>query len=165
MTPTSTDQTPIDTDKDQTLGKHDDLTGRIIGVFFDVYNELGCGFLESVYKESMRIALAQTGLNVRSEVPVPVYFRGELAGIFGADLVVDDSVLIELKACDAIVREHESQTLNYLRATNLEVALLMNFGPTPKFKRLILDNKLKKSVFQSVQSVSIGVKPFSEVAK
>jgi GxxExxY protein len=152
MTPTSTDQV-------QTQGKQDDLTKRIIGVFYEVYSELGCGFLESVYREAMRLALAQAGLKALTEVAVPVSFRGELVGIFRADLVVNDAVLIELKACDALAREHESQTLHYLRATEIEVALLMNFGPTPKFRRLVLDNALKKIRNKSVSSVTIGVKP------
>jgi GxxExxY protein len=152
----------MNTDDGQVRGKHDDLTQKIIGVFYDVYNELGPGFLESVYRESMRLALAQAGLIVRSEVPVPVSFRGELVGVFRADLVVNYAVLIELKACEAIVREHQSQTLNYLRATNIEVALLMNFGPAPRFKRLIMDNELKKSKEKSVPSVSIGVKPLAD---
>ena len=149
----------MDTDERQLRGKHDDLTQKIIGVFYDVYNELGCGFLESVYREAMRLALGQAGLKVQTEMQIPVRFRGELVGVFRADLVVNDVVLIELKACEAIVREHESQTLHYLRATEIEVALLMNFGPKPRFKRLVMDNELKKPKEKSVSSVAIGVKP------
>jgi GxxExxY protein len=147
---------------DQIHGKHDDLTQKIIGVFYDVYNELGSGFLESAYRESMRMALSQAGLMARTEVPIPVTFRGELVGIFRADLIVNDVVLIELKACEALAREHESQALHYLRATKIEVALLMNFGPKPKFKRPIMDNELKKAKEKSVPSVQIGVKPLAE---
>lgn len=147
----------------QSAGKHDDLTAKIIGVFYDVYNELGRGFLESVYRESMRIALREVGLFVETEVPIPVHFRGELVGVFRADLVVNRAILVELKTCDGLAREHESQTLNYLKATDIEVALLMNFGPTPRFRRLMMDNQLKQSVSKSVQSVSIGVKPLDEV--
>ena len=150
----------MDTDERQLRGKHDDLTQKIIGVFYDVYNELGCGFLESVYREAMRLALGQAGLKVQTEMPIPVRFRGELVGVFRADLVVNDVVLIELKACEALVREHESQTLHYLRAAEIEVALLMNFGPKPRFKRLVMDNELKKPKEKSVSSVAIGVKPF-----
>jgi GxxExxY protein len=152
----------MNTDERQVHGKHDDLTQRIIGVFYDVYNELGYGFLECVYREAMRLALSQAGLSVSCEVPIPVEFRGTVIGIFRADLIVNDAVLIELKTCEALAREHESQTLHYLKATQIEVALLMNFGPTPKFKRLIMDNELKKSKEKSVESVSIGVKPFAE---
>lgn len=139
-----------------TVGKHDELTRAIIGVFYDVYNELGSGFVESVYKECMRIALAEVGLKVQTEVPIPVHFRGSLVGVFRADLVVNGLVLIELKVVDGLAKEHETQTLNYLRATSLEVALLMNFGPALKFKRLIMDNEKKN---KSVASVEIGVKP------
>jgi len=149
----------MDTNERQLRGKHDDLTQKIIGVFYDVYNELGCGFLESVYREAMRLALGQAGLKVQTEMPIPVWFRGELVGVFRADLVVNNVVLVELKACEALVREHESQTLHYLRATEIEVALLMNFGPMPRFKRLVMDNELKKPKEKSVSSVPIGVKP------
>ena|SRR5258708_34648302 len=152
----------MNTDERQIRGKHDDLTQKIIGVFYDVYNELGYGFLESVYRESMRVALEQAGLKTQTEVSVPVSFRGQLVGIFRADLIVNNAVLVELKACEALAREHESQTLHYLRATNIEVALLMNFGPTPRFKRLVMDNELKKTHSKSVPSVSIGVKPFAD---
>jgi GxxExxY protein len=152
----------MDTDERQRRGKHDDLTQKIIGVFYDVYNELGCGFLELVYREAMRLALGQAGLKVQAEVPIPVRFRGELVGVFRADLVVNDVVLVELKACEALVHEHESQTLHYLRATEIEVALLMNFGPMPRFKRLVMDNELKKPKEKSVSSVAIGVKPLVE---
>jgi GxxExxY protein len=134
-----TDQTPI-------RGKHDDLTQAIIGVFFDVYNELGHGFLESLYREAMRLALTEAGLTVESEVPIKVHFRGQIIGIFRADLVVNKTVLVELKQCDVLVRTHEAQTMNYLKSTTLEVALLMNFGPAPKFKRFIMDNDKKKLI-------------------
>jgi GxxExxY protein len=144
-------------------GKHDDLTRTIIGVFYDVYNELGFGFLESVYKECMRLTLVEAGLRVETEFPVPVHFRGRLVGRFKADLVVNGVVLLELKIGDALTRQHESQTLHYLRATDIEVALLMHFGPTPKFKRLVMDNKIKKH--KSVSSVKIGVKPSSGPAE
>jgi len=147
------------TDQKQIHGKHDDLTERVIGVFYDVYNELGYGFLESVYREAMRLALTQAGLRVNAEVPVPVSFRGVVVGMFRADLIVDDCLLVELKAVDQIVRQHESQTMHYLRATSIEVALLMNFGTLPRFKRIVMDNKLKKPKHQSVESVTIGVEP------
>jgi GxxExxY protein len=162
MTPTGTDHRPVQ-------GKHDDLTKRIIGVFFEVYSELGSGFLESVYRESMRLALGHAGLLAQAEVPVPVRFRGEIVGVFRADLVVNGSVLIELKACEGLAREHESQTLDYLRATAIEVALLMNFGPAPRFKRLVMDNERKNLDpslrLRSMSSVPIGVKPFGDTSE
>jgi len=148
-----------DTDQRQMTGKHVELTERVTGVFYDVYNELGRGFLESVYREAMRLALTQAGLSVKTEVPVPVSFRGVVIGIFRADLIVDDCLLVELKAVDQIVRQHESQTMHYLRATSIEVALLMNFGAQPRFKRIVLDNELKNPKHESVESVTIGVEP------
>jgi GxxExxY protein len=151
----------METDQKRTRGKHDDLTERIIGVFYDVYNELGDGFLESVYREAMRLALTQVGLRVNTEVPVPVSFRGSVVGVFRADLIVNDAVLVELKASDQMMRQHESQTMHYLRATTIEVGLLMNFGPSPRFKRFVMDNELKKPIHKSVESVTIGVEPFS----
>jgi GxxExxY protein len=140
-------------------GKHDALMQAIIGVFYDVYNELGRGFVESVYRESMRLALSQAGLAVPTEVQIPVHFRGSVVGVFRADLIVNGSVLIELKTCEALAREHESQVLNYLKATKVEVALLMNFGPAARFKRFVMDNSFKRI---GSESVSIGVKPLSD---
>jgi GxxExxY protein len=130
-------------------------------VFFmmSIMNELGCGFLESIYREALRLALTQAGLRVNAEVPVPVSFRGFVVGVFRADLIVDDCLLVELKAVDQIVRQHESQTMHYLRATSIELALLMNFGAQPRFKRIVMDNELKKPKHESVESVTIGVEP------
>jgi GxxExxY protein len=149
------------TDLEPFRGKHHDLTERIIAVFYLVYNELGYGFLESVYQGAMCVALEEAGLTVETEVPISVYFHGRIVGIFRADLVVNGAVLLELKSLEALVRQHESQALHYLRSTELEVALLMNFGPVPKFKRFVLDNrnkKLKTAKIESVPSVSIRVK-------
>jgi GxxExxY protein len=146
----NTDQRPI-------RGKHEDLTERIIGVFYDVYNELGHGFLESIYREAMRVALGQAGLRVATEVPIRVIFRGTIIGTFRADLIVEGYVLVELKKCDVLAKEHDAQTLNYLRSTDLEVALLMNFGPQPRFKRFAMDNERKRSM----ASASIDVGPFA----
>ena len=149
------------TDQDERTGKHDDLTQKITGVFYEVYNELGYGFLESVYREAMRLALTQSGLIVKIEVPVPVSFRGEVIGMFRADVIVNNSVLIELKACDGLLKQHESQTLHYLKATKIEVALLMNFGTEPRMKRLVMDNTSKQARLKSVSSALIGVKPLA----
>src|ERR1700722_5747432 len=100
---------------------HQELTAKIIGVFYEVYNELGHGFLESVYHKAFAIALEQAGLSIRSKVPVPVYFRGQLVGDFEADVLVEDKVLLELKAARELDSAHETQTLNYLRATPIEM--------------------------------------------
>ncbi len=125
--------------------KHGDITEKIIGVFYDVYNELGFGFLEVVYHKAMLIALAQAGLAVETEVSLPVYFRGRQVGDFFADILVERAVILELKAASDIVSANDSQLLNYLKSSPIEVGLLLNFGPKPKFKRLVFDNERKRS--------------------
>jgi len=124
---------------------HADLTDTILGIYYDVYNEVGHGFLESVYNKCMFLALRQAGLSVQREFPVPVYFRGADVGEFKADLVVNDCVLIELKAAQNLDKSHEAQVMNYLRATKLEIALLLNFGNSrPQFRRIVFENSNKK---------------------
>lgn len=125
--------------------KHGKITDQIIRVFYQVYNELGHGFLESVYQKSLVIALNSAGLHVCSPVEIPVWFRGFRVGSFEADVLVEHCVLLELKATRALVSNHRAQLLNYLRATEIEVGLLLNFGEKPEFKRLIFDNLKKKS--------------------
>jgi GxxExxY protein len=109
----------------------------VVGSFFQVFNELGPGFLESVYHEAIAIALTDAGLPFRRQVPLEVRYRGRLIGSFRADLVVADELLVELKAARAINESHVAQTLNYLRATGLRVGLVLNFGPSPQFKRIV----------------------------
>lgn len=123
--------------------KHSELTDLIIGTFYDVYNELGFGFLESVYRKALRIALLEKGLAVEEEVEVTVWFRGKNVGNFKSDLLVNRSILIELKTAENLSPAHEAQVLNYLRATSLELGLLLNFGPKPQVRRLLLDNERK----------------------
>src|SRR5690348_1320904 len=125
--------------------KHHELTEKIIGVFFDVYNELGHGFLESIYKQALFIALTERELHVGCEVPTPVVFRGRGIGDFRADMVVNSPVILELKAARSIDSAHEKQLLNYLRATELEVGLLLNFGTKPEFRCLVFENERKGS--------------------
>ena len=121
---------------------HGELTDRIIGTFFDVYNTLGHGFLESVYENALAIALSEAGLQVQSQVPIRVGFRGRSVGEFRADLLVGESLIIEVKAQAAILATHEAQLLNYLKATGIPVGLLLNFGPRPQFKRRIFTESL-----------------------
>jgi GxxExxY protein len=123
--------------------KHGEITQKIIGVFYEVYNELGYGFLESVYEKSLQIALTSKGMKALSQIDIPVSFRGQSVGDFTADMLVESCVLLELKAARVIDRAHEAQLLNYLRATEIEVGLLLNFGLKPDFKRLIFDNPRK----------------------
>jgi GxxExxY protein len=124
--------------------KHHDVTSQVIRVFFQVYNELGVGFLESVCVGALDLALSEAGLSTQREVPLAVTFRSHLVGRFKADLVVERSVLVEAKACPRLHPAHEAQLLNHLRATVLEVGLVLNFGPRPQFRRLLFDNVLKK---------------------
>ena len=134
--------------------KHSELTEKIIGVFYDVYNELGHGFLESTYAEAMVGALTQAGLAAVREVPVPVWFRGKKVGQYFADLMVDDSVLLELKAARTLESAHEAQLLHYLKATEIEVGLLLNFGLRPQFRQLLFDNERKKIRENPCESVA-----------
>ena len=124
-------------------GKHWELCHDIIGVFYSVYNELGHGFLEAVYEEALAIALCEAGMTVRRQVPTPIWFRGRTIGEYKADLIVSNAVLVELKAAKALDAAHEAQILNYLRATDMEVGLLLNFGPKPQFKRFVFENSRK----------------------
>ena len=125
---------------------HEALTEKVIGVFYDVYNELGPGFLECVYHRAFAVALSQAGLFVEVELSIPVYFRGVQVGDFSADIVVENTVILELKAVQELNAAHEAQLLNYLKATSIEIGLLMNFGPKPKFRRFAFANERKPSL-------------------
>lgn len=106
----------------------DELTGQVIGACFEVSNELGIGFVESVYEKALLVALAQRGVEARSQVPVKVMFRSQQVGEFYPDILVEEKLIVELKAVKTLVAEHFAQVLNYLRATGKEVGLLVNFG-------------------------------------
>ena len=123
--------------------KHWDLCHQIVGIFYSVYNELGHGFLEAVYEEALVIGLIESGLQVARQVATPIWFRGQTIGEYKADVIVNKAVLLELKAARTLDTSHEAQTLNYLRATDIEVALLLNFGPKPHFKRFVFENSNK----------------------
>lgn len=129
--------------KNEGVLKHRDLTQRVIGVFFEVYNELGHGFLESVYQKSFELALTSQGLRVSRKIEVPVWFRGQKVGDFEADLLIEECLFLELKAVRSLDSAHEAQLLNYLRATDVEVGILFNFGIKPEFRRLAFDNARK----------------------
>ncbi|HLI16683.1 MAG TPA: GxxExxY protein [Rhodanobacteraceae bacterium] len=114
-----------------------DLTERVIGVFYAVYNELGHGFLESVYENSLAPALREAGIAVVQQAPLRVDFRGRTVGEFRADLLVEDRLIVEIKSVSQLAPVHEVQLVNYLKATGIRVGLLMNFGLQPQFKRRI----------------------------
>jgi GxxExxY protein len=122
---------------------HQELTDVIIKTFYEVYNELGCGFLEKVYQNSLYLELKNKGYNVEAQKRINVYYKGTEVGEYFADLIVENAVILELKAADAIVQDFENQILNYLRATDCEVGLLLNFGKKPEFKRKIYENNRK----------------------
>ena len=124
-------------------GKHAELTGKILGAFFQVYKELGYGFSEKVYENALALLLRELGLKVEQQVPIKVYFQGQIVGEYIADLIVNGVVLLELKAVRNLIEQHSAQTLNYLKATEIEVGLLLNFGPKADFKRKVYDNERK----------------------
>jgi GxxExxY protein len=122
------------------------LTYGIISVFFETANEMGHGFTENVYEAAMIVSLAQAGFAVQRDVALPVWFRGQQIAIFRADAVVENVVLLEFKAANAIETWHEAQVLNYLRASDLEIGYVLNFGRKAEFKRLIYSNDRKRRV-------------------
>jgi GxxExxY protein len=128
--------------------KHSEITGLIIRAFFNVYNSLGFGFLEKVYERSMMIELKNQGLKCESQKQIKVYYTGLEVGEYYADILVDDCVIVELKAAEIIIPEHEAQLINYLKSTEIEVGLLLNFGKTAQYQRKAFSNDRKKS-FQS----------------
>jgi GxxExxY protein len=118
---------------------HGDLVGEIAGAAFEVHNELGYGFLEKVYENALLVELARRGLQVDAQKQLKVKYKGAIVGDYVADLVVDDAVIVELKAEARYDSQHEAQLLNYLKATGLKVGVLINFGRTKcEFKRLVM---------------------------
>ena len=120
------------------------LTHQIIGAFYDVYNNVGTGFVESVYEATLANALETGGLHVDRQTSVPVWSQGRKVGQFRTDLIVEKAVILELKARPNLERWHEVQLLNLLRATRFELGLLLNFGPRPQMKRLVFSNSRKR---------------------
>lgn len=134
---------------------HRELTEGTLKAFYQVHYELGHGFPESVYSAALATMLMELGFGVQREYPIGVYFHGIVVGSFRADMVVDSKIIVELKAGLQLERSAEAQTLNYLRSTEMEVALLLHFGPRPSFKRLIYTNDRKVLRASSVSSVNI----------
>jgi len=121
----------------------EELTGRIIKAFYVVYNALGYGFIESVYHNALILELVAQGVVVETEKSIAVYYGKNVVGTFSADLIVEAKIILELKAKDALNSAHEAQLINYLRATDLELGLLLNFGKKPEFKRKYFSNEKK----------------------
>jgi GxxExxY protein len=124
--------------------RHAELTRRIIGLFFDTYNRLGHGFLEQVDQQATCVMLSLAGLRFETNVALPVWFMGRQIGLFRADIIVEGVVLLEIKAAARIEPWHEAQVMNYLRASDLEIGLILNFGPKAEFKRLVFSNARKQ---------------------
>src|SRR4051812_34302050 len=120
--------------------KHRELTDRIIKSFYKVYNTLGFGFLENVYRNALEIELRKCGLSVARQVRFEVRYDGQVVGTYFADLVVEGLVILELKAASSLVADNCSQLINYLKASKIEVGLLLNFGPRPELQRRVFDH-------------------------
>ncbi|MDD2852644.1 MAG: GxxExxY protein [Desulfuromonadaceae bacterium] len=125
--------------------KHKDLTEKIIEAFYRVYNILGYGFLEKVYENALLIELERMGIPARAQCPVQVLYEGTVVGEYFTDLLVQESVIVEIKAARNLCPEHEAQLLNYLKATKIEIGLLVNFGPKPEIRRKAFDNDRKSN--------------------
>jgi len=123
--------------------KHADVTGQIIKDFYKVYNTLGFGFAEKVYENSLFAELVEAGFPVKQQEPINVFYNGKLVGEYFADLIVEDCVIVEMKASVTLVEAHEAQLLNYLKATKIEVGLLLNFGQKPEYRRKFFTNDRK----------------------
>ena len=130
--------------------KDEDLTRKIIGCAYKVHNTLGPGFLEKVYENALRIELEKLGLEVKQQEPINVAYDGQVVGEYYADLWVDERVVIELKAAQTLVKQHEVQLVNYLAATGIDCGLLLNFGPSVQVKRKFREYKPKASLIDSI---------------
>lgn len=119
---------------------HKEISDKIIKAFYNVYNSLGYGFLEKVYENAMMIELRKLGLTVQRQVPIKVFYEEQLVGEYFADIIVEGNIIVELKATENLCETHEFQLINYLKATELEIGLLLNFGKKPQFRRKIFTN-------------------------
>lgn len=117
------------------------ITDQIINAFFNVYNELEFGFLEKVYENALRIELEARGFTVRTQCPIPVYYRGVAVGKYFSDLIVDEQIILEIKSSAGITSAHTAQLVNYLKATGIEVGLVLNFGPKPTVARRVFSKQ------------------------
>lgn len=122
---------------------HKDLTSKIIQCYYRVYNKLGYGFLEKVYENAMMIELKKMGMSCFNQQPIEVFYENHIVGNYYADIIVEDEIILELKAAETLCEEHEYQLINYLKATDKEIGLLLNFGKRPEFRRKIFTNDRK----------------------
>lgn len=122
---------------------HSDITARIIKAYYTVFNKMGYGFLEKVYENALLIELRKANLNCKAQMPIQVYYDQVEVGYYVADIIVNNKVIIEIKAAESLCEEHEIQLINYLRATNIEVGILLNFGKKAEFKRKVYNEEYK----------------------
>ncbi|MDP2922786.1 MAG: GxxExxY protein [Candidatus Omnitrophota bacterium] len=119
--------------------KYEELTGKIIACAFEVQNNLGCGFLEKVYHKALLYELKKNGLKVETQKAIKIVYKGEEIGIYIADFVIEDKVIVELKTVEFLSKIHKAQTLNYLKASGCEVGLILNFArPKLEYKRVVI---------------------------
>ena len=123
---------------------HKKLSDSILKIYYEVYNQLGYGFLEKVYQNAMYLELKSQGYKVDAQKQIKVYYKKQVVGEYYADLFVEDSIMLELKACECLMDAHQAQLINYLKATKIEIGFLLNFGEEPEFKRCIYTNDRKK---------------------
>jgi len=123
--------------------KYSEITDKIIKAYYNVYNKLGYEFLEKVYEKVLLIELRKAGINAVNQYMIKVYYDGIEVGNYFSDLFVENVIIVEIKAAEGLAEEHEAQLINYLKATNIEVGLLLNFGNKPSFKRKIFSNNFK----------------------
>jgi GxxExxY protein len=128
--------------------KHKFITEKILKAYYNVYNSLGFGFLEKVYEKALLIELQELGLTVESQKQISVYYKHKLVGNYFADIIVEEKVILELKAAEFLFSSHSSQLYNYLKSTEIEVGLILNFGEKPEFKRIVFTNDRKINLNQ-----------------
>ncbi|MCE5251376.1 GxxExxY protein [bacterium] len=126
---------------------HKTLTDQVIRAFYKVYNTLEYGFLEKVYENALIIELRKDGLEVVQQMPIKVYYENQVIGEYFADLCVENKIIIELKSSESLSKAHEAQLINYLKATQIEVGILLNFGKKPEFSRKVYSNKRRQNAF------------------
>jgi len=137
---------------------HKEITDKVLNAFYKVYNTLGWGFLETVYRNAMALELKDQGMTCEMERHLEVFYGGEIVGDYKADIVVEDFVVLELKSCEVLIEQHKNQLINYLKASNIEIGLLLNFGKSPEFKRVIFSNTYNRTANTPFRPKNLSLK-------